>query len=90
MELYRYTGPGPHLVEGDDGPEAVRPGDVWEFAAEPDWGAWTPLRDGEAAAFLEEREAAKTPAGGEADAPAPPDPPAGHQDGEPVTDTEGA
>jgi hypothetical protein len=34
---YEYTGPGPH-DDGDGG--IVRPGDVREFAEEPNWGPW--------------------------------------------------
>lgn len=43
MAQYRYMGPGPH----DDGQGGlVRPGDVWEWPAEPDWGPWEPVGDG--------------------------------------------
>jgi hypothetical protein len=34
---YEYQGPGPH--EDDEG-GIVRPGDVREFAEEPNWGPW--------------------------------------------------
>jgi hypothetical protein len=39
---YRYAGDGPH----DDGRGGlVRPGDEWDWPAEPDWGPWE-LLDG--------------------------------------------
>jgi hypothetical protein len=40
MARYEYEGPGPH---DDGGGGIVRPGDVREFAEEPDWGPWRPL-----------------------------------------------
>ena len=54
---YVYEGPGPHE---DPVIGLVRPGDVRQFDAEPDWGPWRKLSD----AFLE------------ASAPPPADPPA--------------
>jgi hypothetical protein len=45
VALLRYAGPGPH----DDGRGGtVRPGDVWEWPGEPNWGPWEPVPDGEA------------------------------------------
>jgi hypothetical protein len=35
---YQYTGPGP--VPDPETGEAVRPGDVREYAEEPGWGPW--------------------------------------------------
>jgi hypothetical protein len=37
MAKYVYEGPGPH---DDRQGGLVRPGDVAEFDAEPDWGPW--------------------------------------------------
>lgn len=48
MARYRYAGPGPAERDG----RLVRPGDVWEFPENPDWGRWEP----------EAPEAAETPA----------------------------
>jgi hypothetical protein len=36
---YVFEGPGP--VERDGG--IIRPGDVRDFATEPDWGPWRPV-----------------------------------------------
>jgi hypothetical protein len=62
MAQYEYAGPGP-IGDGDGG--IVRPGDVREFGAEPDWGPWRLLD--------EPPEAAETPSQPPATgAPAPP------------------
>ena len=59
MARWRYVGPGPQ-----EDPEGgiVRPGDVREFDAMPDWGPWEPVED----EAQEAPEATGTPA-----APAP-------------------
>lgn len=63
MAKYRYTGPGP--IEVLSGGELTRPGDVREFGADPDWGAWELVPPPEAGEGTE-------PPGPPAESPAPP------------------
>lgn len=42
MANFVYQGPGPHV---DDVIGLVRPGDVRQFDAEPDWGPWQLLTE---------------------------------------------
>ena len=60
---YVYEGPGPIETDGS----VVRPGDVREFAEEPDWGPWRPLGGGPP----ESPETASEPPATQAPAPAP-------------------
>ena len=56
----RYAGPGPH----DDGQGGiVRPGDVWDWPEEPDWGPWEPAGD-DGAVTDSAPQATQPPAGG--------------------------
>lgn len=63
MPMFRYDGPDP--VPGDDG-EIVRPGQVAEMDAPPDWGPWSEVA-GEDGGGPERPRDAPPPA-----APAPP------------------
>jgi hypothetical protein len=70
---YEYQGPGPH-DDGDGG--TVRPGDVREFAEEPNWGPWRLIEpDGPAlVAPPEEKSPPATPVVITPDGPKPPPP----------------
>lgn len=59
MGRWRYVGPGPQ-----DDPEGgiVRPGDIREFDAVPDWGPWEGELPDEDTAVQEAPEATETPA----------------------------
>lgn len=41
MDLYVYAGKHPEIPP--DGEGVVRPGEVWQFAEEPNWGAWVKI-----------------------------------------------
>lgn len=71
MARYRYAGPGPHEQDG----QLIRPGDVWEFSDEPDWGPWEPDAP-EAAEKPADAPPVQTPAGGADSPPAGSTPPA--------------
>ena len=70
---YEYAGPGPHEVtDPESGARAIlRPGDVFDFGAEPEAGPWRLLPEPEPEAAESDAEPLATPS----PAPAPVIPP---------------